>query len=243
MASIQLKNISKSFGDVKVINDISFTVDKGELISILGASGCGKTTLLRLIAGLEYPDSGQIEINGVVHSIGDKIFIQPENRNIGMVFQNLALWPHLTIFGNVEFGLRCKKFSKKERASKVNKMLELVGIFSGKDRYISELSGGEKQRVALARTLAVGPDVVLFDEPFNSLDYDLRCKIRYEVKNLLKSLKITGIYVTHNRDDAVFMSEKIIMMKNCGIEQFDWVEKVFDFKEICKTCVFNDRNV
>jgi ABC-type Fe3+/spermidine/putrescine transport system ATPase subunit len=246
--TIELKNISKFFGNVKALEEISLSINEGELISILGPSGCGKTTLLRLIAGLEYPDSGQVEINGVINSIAEKFFIPAEKRNIGMVFQNLALWPHMTVAENIEFGLKIKKLSKNDIKNKVNEVLGMVSLASAGNRYPSELSGGEKQRAALARAVAAEPRLLLLDEPFNSLDSNLRYEIRSEIKDILTRLKITAIFVTHNHEDAVFMSEKIAVMNKGRIEQFDSAENLYlnpasgfvaGFMKGCEECVFN----
>lgn len=251
MKTIELKNISKAFGDIKALEEVTLSINAGELISILGPSGCGKTTLLRLIAGLEYPDSGQIEINEVINSIADKFFISTEKRNIGMVFQSLALWPHMTVAENIEFGLKIKKLSKNDIKKKVSETLEMVSLISSGNRYPSELSGGEKQRAALARAIAAEPRLLLLDEPFNSLDHNLRYEIRSEIKSILLRLKITAIFVTHYHEDAVFMSEKIAVMNKGRIEQFDSVESLYsapasgfvaDFMKGCEECVFDRIN-
>ncbi|MEW6089283.1 MAG: ABC transporter ATP-binding protein [bacterium] len=251
MKTIELKNISKSFGNIKAVEGITLAINEGELVSVLGPSGCGKTTLLRLIAGLDHPDSGQIEINGVINSIADKCFIPAEKRNIGMVFQNLALWPHMTVYENMEFGLKIKKIPENELKNKVSEALEMVSLSSAGNRYPSELSGGEKQRAALARAIAVEPRLLLLDEPFNSLDCNLKHDIRSEVKNILSGLNITAIFVTHSQEDAVFMSEKIAVMNKGRIEQFDSTENLYSnpasgfvagFMKGCEECVLSRVN-
>jgi len=194
----------------KVIKDFNLQIQQGEIISLLGISGSGKSTVLRLIAGLEVPESGLIKIqNRVV--VDSSTFIQPEDRGVGMVFQDYALFPHLTVGKNIEFGL--VKMSRKEKGKKVAEMLELVNLRGYGHRYPYELSGGQQQRVALARALAPSPSVLLLDEPFSNLDKDLQVKIRTELKNILKSAGITTIIVTHDRDDAEAVADRIIVIE------------------------------
>lgn len=202
--------------DDKVIKDFGLQIKRGEIIALLGTSGSGKSTVLRLIAGLEVPQSGLIKIQNRVVA-NSNAFIQPEERGVGMVFQDYALFPHMTVSKNIRFGL--VKMSRKEKDRKVAEMLELVNLSGYGLRYPYELSGGQQQRVALARALAPSPSVLLLDEPFSNLDRDLQIKIRTELKDILKRTGITTIIVTHDEDDAVAVAERIIYI-DCFGRQF-----------------------
>lgn len=208
---LSLKNISFSYEkNIKVIDDLSFDVNSGEIIAILGGSGSGKSTLLNLITGLEYVDSGKIILNGK-----DITNLECEKRDIGMIFQDYALFPHLNVEKNVGFALKSYKDPI------VDSMLRLVKMQDYKKRYPYELSGGEKQRVAIARSLAANPKILLLDEPFSNLDANLRVEVRKEVKNILTESKITAIIVTHDIDDAYDLANRIIYIKQGKIEKIE----------------------
>lgn len=206
---LQTRSISKSFGSLKAVDEVSFEVKQGEFYSLLGPSGCGKTTLLRMIGGFESPSSGQILIKDV-----DVSKLPPQKRPTAMVFQNYALFPHMTIGGNIEYGLKIQKLSKPERKKKVEQLLELVNLRGLADKPVVELSGGQQQRVALARAVAVEPDILLFDEPLSNLDAALRESTRKEIKRLQVELGITSIYVTHDQEEALSLSDQIAVMRD-----------------------------
>lgn len=212
---VRIKDLNFKYKNSKeqTINNFSLEIEKGEIISILGESGSGKSTVLRLIAGLEIPISGEI-IMGDKIILDDRAFVLPEKRGIGMVFQDYALFPHLTVEGNIKFGL--KNFSKGEREKRLQEMLELVSLEDYKKRYPYELSGGQQQRVALARALAPKPSLILLDEPFSNLDKDLQNKIREELKEIIKQTGITSIFVTHDRDDSKAIADRVVIL-NRGI--------------------------
>ena len=210
---LSLKDIRFSYDNGKnfILNDFSISIEKGEIVSVVGNSGSGKSTLLRIVSGLEDRSKGEIELDGDVLQ-SSKVFIQPEKRKIGFVFQDYALYPFLNVRQNIEFGI--KKLSQKERARRVDETLRLVKISELENRYPHELSGGQMQRVALARALAPKPRVLLMDEPFSNLDTELVGELRMELRTLLKKEGMTVILVTHNQDDAGFMADRIIDMKN-----------------------------
>ena len=208
---VQLNNLSFRYRNAKLltIENINLSIEQGEFISILGKSGSGKSTILRLIAGLEVPVSGSILING--RTIADeKQFLQPEKRGVGMVFQDYALFPHMTVAANVGFGLRNK--SKKEMTERIEKMLALVGMTDYGSRYPYELSGGQQQRVALARALAPNPSLMMLDEPFSNLDTELQVKIREDLQKIIKKAGVTSIIVTHNQEDAKALADRVVIM-------------------------------
>ncbi len=210
MKAIELISVSKRFGTKEVLKGFNLSIKAGERIAILGPSGCGKTTILRSIAGLEVPDSGEIKINGQTASRDGIILIPPEKRNIGMVFQDLALWPHMTVRGNLDFVLRARGFDAKERKERISQMLSMVNLQGFENRKISQLSGGEQQRVALARALVYEPSVVLMDEPLSSLDEELKIKLMEQILSLHKTLNFTLVYVTHSHGEAKHLSTRII---------------------------------
>lgn len=225
VAFVLLKNVTKIFnGSVKAISDLTIMVRKGEFFSLLGPSGCGKTTILRLIAGLESPDSGEIFIGGRKVA-GNDTWIEPEKRGVGFVFQDYALFPHMTVFENVAFGIR--GVSKNEKRRKVMEMLELVGMSDMADRYPHELSGGQQQRVALARALAPSPKVILLDEPFSNLDPELRLQLRTETKRILKEKGITTILVTHDQEEAFSLSDRVGVVNQGRLEQVGTPEEIY----------------
>lgn len=214
LAKLEVRGLSKSFGQTKVLNNISFEVNDGEFLSFLGPSGCGKTTILKIITGLEQPDSGEVLINGA--SI---LNLPTEKRNLGMVFQNYALFPHMTVFGNVAYGLKVRHMPKKEIEEKVKWALNLVRMSGMEDRKVTQLSGGQQQRVALARALVIQPDILLLDEPLSALDRKIRAEMQEEIRNIQKKLGITTVFVTHDQEEAMSMSDQIILMNNGTIEQ------------------------
>ena len=197
MSEIKVDNISKSFGNTCVLKDISFQVKDGHLLSLLGPSGCGKTTLLRIIAGLEYADEGNI-------FVGEKNLtpIPVEKRNIGVVFQNYALIPHMTVYNNIAYGLKIRKVPRDKIREQVEKYIALIGLEGMMDRKVTQLSGGQQQRVALARALIVEPDILLLDEPLSALDRKIRAEMQYEIRRIQKQVGITTIFVTHDQEKA-----------------------------------------
>jgi len=210
MAHIEIEGLSKSYGGTMVLKDISLCVERGERIVLLGPSGCGKTTLLRLIAGFMAPDSGTISLGGTPVSRRGRLLVPPEKRGLGMVFQDLALWPHMSVRGNIEFGLKAQGVPGAERAERIAAIAEQVAMTAYLDRKPGELSGGEQQRVALARALVLRPDILLMDEPLSSLDTKLSRHIRAEILQLQSALNFTLLYVTHNPDEAHELATRIV---------------------------------
>jgi len=220
MAFLKVENLVKRFDLTPAVDHISFEVKKGEFLTLLGPSGCGKTTTLRCIAGLETPDEGEIYIGDKLMVSGkEKVFVTPDKRALGMVFQSYAIWPHLTVFDNIAYPLVGKKVKKEIVREKVLQMLEMVKLSGLGDRSATKLSGGQQQRVALARALVYDPQVLLFDEPLSNLDAKLRIEMRNEIRNLQKKLGITSIYVTHDQEEAFALSDRIIVMNDGKIEQ------------------------
>lgn len=211
---IELKNITKSFGDNLILNNFNMTVKKNEFLTLLGPSGCGKTTILRIIGGFEWPDEGRVIFNG--KDITDD---EPYQRKINTVFQKYALFPHLNVYDNIAFGLKIKKTPKKEIDTKVKDSLKLVGLKNFESRNIESLSGGQQQRVAIARALVNEPEVLLLDEPLGALDLKLRQDMQIELKKIQKQVGITFIYVTHDQEEALSMSDTIIVLNDGEIQQ------------------------
>ena len=209
-----LKNVTKAFGKSVVIDDLDLTIKRGTMVTLLGPSGCGKTTILRLVAGLENPTSGQIFIDGE-----DVTKSSIQNRDICIVFQSYALFPHMSIGDNVGYGLRMQNVSKEERKQRVKEALELVDLAGFEDRYVDQISGGQQQRVALARALVLKPKVLLFDEPLSNLDANLRRAMREKIRELQQSLGITSLYVTHDQTEAFAVSDEVIVMNKGKIMQ------------------------
>jgi iron(III) transport system ATP-binding protein len=202
------------------LDNVSVDIHANEFVSLLGPSGCGKTTTLRCIAGLERPDAGEIRIDGQVVASGERgVSLNPEDRNIGMVFQSYAVWPHMTVFDNVAYGLRVRRAGRAEIQARTRKALELVGLAHLADRYATRLSGGQRQRVALARAIVYNPRVVLFDEPLSNLDAKLREQMRVELVRLQHEVGITSIYVTHDQTEALVMSDRVVVMDRGVIQQ------------------------
>ncbi len=220
--AIRCHNVTKRFGSVLAVNQVDLTAAPGEFLSLLGPSGCGKTTMLRLIAGFEVPDTGTIEI-GDLCVVGPKRWIQPERRRVGMVFQDYALFPHMTVAENVAYGVR-KWPDQRER---VGKALRLVGLDSLRERMPHELSGGQQQRVALARALAPEPDVILMDEPFSNLDVALRARIRAETREILARAGATVIFVTHDQEEALSLADRVAVMWGGQIAQVGEPEELY----------------
>ncbi len=216
---LSIRNVSKRLGDHQAVDGISLDVMSGEAVAVLGPSGCGKTTLLRLIAGLEIPDTGEIWLNGTQAASANRNLLASNERRIGLVFQDLALWPHLTVARQLDFVLGSRKFGRAERSTRIRDALTLVRVDSLASRYPHELSGGEQQRVALARALVGSPPLLLMDEPFSSLDRELRVGVRRELVALQQRLGITMVYVTHDSEDAAALAERTIVMRAGTIER------------------------
>ncbi len=215
---LESKNLHVAYGDVEVVKDVSFSLMKGEIACLLGSSGCGKTTILRTIAGFEKPRVGKIRVNGI--TVADPYLqVAPERRNVGMVFQDFALFPHLSVEDNVGFGLR--NMSASERQKRIDSLIELTGLEHICKRFPHQLSGGQQQRVALVRAMAPRPDVLLLDEPFSSMDVELREQLASEVRDILKYDDITAILVSHNQMEAFAVADKIGVLREGRMEQWD----------------------
>ena len=215
---LRLAGIKKAYGKVPAVRGVSLDVPAGAMVSLIGPSGCGKTTTLRVIAGLEHADVGTITAGTRTLTEGPKS-VPPEARNMGMVFQSYALWPHMTVAANVAYGLIRRKHPRTDIARKVNAVLDIVGMAKLAERYPGQLSGGQQQRVALARSIANEPSILLFDEPLSNLDAVLREQMRFEIRSLQQRLGITGVYVTHSQDEALVLSDKIAVMSDGLIVQ------------------------
>ena len=214
MKILEFKDLRKKFGAVVAIDDFELELQQGELVSLLGPSGCGKTTALRIAAGFVQPDSGSIVVGGV-----ETTQVPAHKRNMGMVFQNYSLFPNLTVEGNIEFGLRNRKVTRPERLRVVQQMLDIIQMPDFKDRYPHQLSGGQQQRVALARALAIRPDVLLLDEPLSALDAQVRLDLRQQIRKVQQELGITTVFVTHDQDEALAISDRVAVMSQGRIEQ------------------------
>jgi ABC-type Fe3+/spermidine/putrescine transport system ATPase subunit len=223
MSEVKLVNLSKNFDGVNILDNINLTIEEGQLISLLGPSGCGKSTTLKLIAGLINPDSGDILFNN--NSI---LNIPTEKRDAVIVFQDYLLFPHMNVYDNIDFGLKMRKENKNIRKEKVSKIIELVKLNGYEKKYPSELSGGQKQRVAIARSLVINPKVLLLDEPFSNLDIRLRDNMREFVLDIQKKLNITTILVTHDKEEALIMSDKIAIMLDGKIKQFGTPTDIYE---------------
>ena len=218
MSTITIKNVTKAFGDVVVLKEFDQVFQDKEFITLLGPSGCGKTTMLRMIAGFEKPTSGEISIDGKVVS-SEKTFVPPERRDIGMVFQSYAVWPHMTVFDNVAYPLKIKKLDKATIKQKVEWILDAVHLSQYANRMPNQLSGGQQQRVALGRALVAEPKLLLLDEPLSNLDAKLRESMRFEIKEIQKNFGITVVYVTHDQTEAMAMSDRVIVINRGIIQQ------------------------
>ncbi|PKK81156.1 MAG: polyamine ABC transporter ATP-binding protein [Thermoplasmata archaeon HGW-Thermoplasmata-2] len=229
MSEVRLVNVTKTFDAVAAVRNLSVTIRDGEFVSLLGPSGCGKTTTLRMIAGFERPDQGEIYFGDEVVSSGEKnIFLPPEKRKLGMVFQSYAVWPHMSVFDNVAYPLRVIKMNRGEVKETVDHALSLVKLEGLGSRYPHQLSGGQQQRVALARALVMEPEVMLLDEPLSNLDAKLREEMRFEIKDLQKRLGITVIYVTHDQAEAMVMSDRTVVMNEGLAYQIDEPRKIYE---------------
>ena len=222
MSYVEIKSIQKSFNNIKVLKDIDFSIEKGEFLTLLGPSGCGKSTLLRCIAGLNNFENGSIIIDN--KDIGN---VKPKDRQVGMVFQSYALFPNMTVYENIAFGLKIKKLPKKEIDKKVKEMIEIVELNGKEDNYITELSGGQQQRVALARSIVTEPKVLLLDEPLSALDAKIRKNLQVQIRKIQKKLNMTTIFVTHDQEEAMTMSDKIIVMNKGYIAQIGGPEEIY----------------
>jgi ABC-type Fe3+/spermidine/putrescine transport system ATPase subunit len=218
-AFLRLVGVTKRFGQRTVVDNVSLDIAEGETVALLGASGCGKTTTLRLVAGLEEPDSGEIWIAGERVAANGRNLVPPGARGVGFVFQDLALWPHLTVAGNLKFVLSSAGVPKRERAERVDETLRLMRIDRFARNYPSELSGGEQQRVAIARAIIANPCLLLLDEPMSSLDAELKTDLMAELKNLQSALDATTVYITHDRVEALALAQRVALMNNGRITQ------------------------
>jgi len=226
MAYLTLSNVSKQFGDSYAVQDFNLDVEKGEFVSFLGPSGCGKTTTLRMVAGFETPTDGTITLEGA--DITDK---SPNQRNMGMIFQSYALFPNMTVAQNIGFGLRVRKSSKAEIRERVGEMVSLVNLEEHVDKYPYQLSGGQQQRVSLARALAIHPNVLLLDEPLSALDAKIRVSLRAQIRSIQKRLGITAIFVTHDQEEALSISDRIVVMYAGNVEQVGTPSEIYNFPQ------------
>jgi ABC-type Fe3+/spermidine/putrescine transport system ATPase subunit len=211
--ALSVRRVSKRFESHQALDDVSLDVAAGTCAVVLGPSGCGKTTLLRVIAGLESPDTGEVWLGGAQVAVARRNLVAPHDRRIGFVFQDLALWPHLTVRENLEFVLEAQRFARDARTTRVEESLRLVQIAALSRRYPHELSGGEQQRVALARGVVGTPQLLLLDEPLSSLDLELRSTLRQELARLRRALRLTTVYVTHDREDASALADSVVQMR------------------------------
>ncbi len=226
MFKLELKGVTKYYDQVKAVDRIMLQVEEGELLILLGPSGCGKTTTLRLIAGFIQPSEGEILIDGKLVASYTKM-VPPDRRNLAMVFQGYALWPHKTVFENVAYGLQIRKFPKKEVRKRVEKTLEMMRLNELQNRFPQELSGGQQQRVSLARAIVIEPSLLMFDEPLSNLDAKLREEMRFELKELQKRLGFTSLYVTHDQEEALSIGDRIVVMNQGRIEQIGAPEEIY----------------
>lgn len=225
---LEFHHVVKRFGPVHAVDGVSFTISCGEIFTLLGPSGCGKTTTLRLVAGLEEPDGGEIFIAGMAMAAPDRgLHLPPEKRQLGMVFQSYAIWPHLTVFENVAFPLRVRRASNDAVRRRVNHALEIVGLSGLAERGATQLSGGQQQRVALARALVYEPAILLLDEPLSNLDANLREEMRFEIRRLHDAYRYTTLYVTHDQAEAMITADRIVVMNHGRIEQAGSPEEIY----------------
>jgi iron(III) transport system ATP-binding protein len=227
VSHLELRGLTKRYGALTSVDGIDLAVDRGEFICLLGPSGCGKTTTLRMLAGFLTPDAGEIRVAGKRLSSPEAV-VPPERRNMGMIFQSYAVWPHMTVRENVGYGLRMQSIPASERATRTDAVLEATRLSEFRDRYPAELSGGQQQRVALARALAPHPDILLLDEPLSNLDANLRGEMRFEIRRLHEQYGNTSIYVTHDQVEAMTMADRIVVMNGGRIEQIGTAEELYD---------------
>lgn len=223
MVRVKLVNVVKKFGNVIAVKNVSFEVEEGELFTLLGPSGCGKTTTLRLIAGFYTPDEGEIYFDDEL--VND---VPPHKRGTGMVFQNYALWPHMKVFDNIAYGLKLRNLPPPRIIEKVKNIIKFIGLEGKENRFPSQLSGGEQQRVALARALVIEPKVLLLDEPLSNLDAKLRLRMRTEIRRIQKQLKITTVYVTHDQEEALSISDRIAVMNKGEVLQIGTPREIYE---------------
>jgi iron(III) transport system ATP-binding protein len=229
MAQLTLKDVTKRFGEVTAVNRLNLDVEKGECFSFLGPSGCGKTTTLRMIAGFEDLDEGELSVDGKLFSSSfRKYYLPPEDRDFGMVFQAFAVWPHLNVYRNVSFPLEIRHLPKHEIHERVTRALKYTGLAKQEHVFPKQLSGGEQQRVALARAIAINPKVMLLDEPLSNLDPKLREEMRFEIKDLQKKFDLTIIFVTHDQAEAMALSDRMLVMKDGVVQQIDTPLGIYD---------------
>ena len=226
MSNVVLRDLTKSFGNNEVLKTLNYEIPDKKFVTLLGPSGCGKTTILRIIAGFEEPTTGSVSIGGKVVS-DDRNFIPPEQRKIGMVFQSYAVWPHMSVFDNVAYPLKIEKVPSSEIEERVLDILDIVHLTKYKDRMPDQLSGGQQQRVALGRALVANPEILLLDEPLSNLDAKLREVMRYEIKEIQENLGITVVYVTHDQEEAMSMSDEIILIDNGIVQQIGSPEEIY----------------
>jgi len=226
MTFLEINNVSKKFGATEAVSDFNLKIEKGELVSFLGPSGCGKTTTLRMVAGFEMPTGGRIVMDG-----RDITEMPPNQRDVGMVFQSYALFPNMTVAGNIGFGLKVMKKSPDETQKRVEEMLGLINMPEYAQRYPYQLSGGQQQRVALARALALRPDVLLLDEPLSALDAKIRVSLRAEIRAIQRKLGITAIYVTHDQEEALSLSDRVVVMNAGKMEQVGTPFEIYNFPQ------------
>jgi len=226
MSFLKINNVSKTFGEAEAVKDFNLVIEKGELVSFLGPSGCGKTTTLRMVAGFETPTSGRIVINN-----DDVTDVPPNQRDVGMVFQSYALFPNMTVAGNIGFGLKIAKKTPEEIKQRVTEMLALINMPEYGNRYPYQLSGGQQQRVALARALALSPEVLLLDEPLSALDAKIRVNLRSEIRSIQQKLGITAVYVTHDQEEALSISDRVVVMNAGRMEQVGSPFEIYNFPQ------------
>jgi iron(III) transport system ATP-binding protein len=225
---LELVGLTKRFGNVVAVDQVSFTIEPGEIFTLLGPSGCGKSTTLRLVAGLEQPDGGSLQLRGkTIASAAERLFLPPERRNMGMVFQSYAIWPHMTVFENVAFPLQLRHWPKQKIREAVSSTLGIVGLEGLEERPATMLSGGQQQRVALARALVYNPDILLLDEPLSNLDANLREEMRFEIRRLHDKFRYTTVYVTHDQAEAMTTADLIVVMNQGAIEQAGVPEEIY----------------
>lgn len=228
MKEVTIQNVTKRFGEVTAVDDVSLKIEAHSFTTLLGPSGCGKTTLLRMLAGLEEPTAGTITVGDrTVFSDKREINVPPKDRGIGLVFQSYALWPHMTVFDNVAYGLRIQRLSRPQIRQEVEQILNTVEMGGYEDRFPSELSGGQQQRISLARMLAMKPEILLMDEPLSNLDAKLRFVMRTELKRIHRDTGITIVYVTHDQSEAMTLSTHVAVMKDGVVEQYDTPQNVY----------------
>jgi iron(III) transport system ATP-binding protein len=227
MADVEVRGLKKTYGSTVVVDGVDLSIQHGQLLCLLGPSGCGKTTTLRLLAGFVEPDGGEILVDGRLLSAAGRV-VPPERRNMSMIFQSYAVWPHLTVFDNVAYGLRLRRIAHAEMHERVHNMLGLVRLDGLAKRFPGELSGGQQQRVALARALVIEPQTLLLDEPLSNLDAHLREEMRFEIRRLHETCKITTVYVTHDQSEAMVIADRIAVMNGGRIEQLGGGEEIYE---------------